>query len=130
MILTEDGVVADESFSVGSWAQATIDVDAVSSAPFASVVVEIDGTVRLWDTVRGGLVGTLWSGTGVASPSPPWYDALTDSVWVATSGTLLRFSLDTERWVERACDLAGRELTSDEWDRLVPGDSAQRPACR
>ncbi|MGB3733451.1 MAG: DUF5719 family protein [Ilumatobacter sp.] len=43
MVLTEEGVVADESFTVGSWTQTTIDVDALTSAPFASVVVEIEG---------------------------------------------------------------------------------------
>lgn len=43
MVLTEEGVVADESFSVGSWAQRTIDVTSLTSAPFASVVVEIEG---------------------------------------------------------------------------------------
>lgn len=43
MVLTEDGVAADESFTVGSWTQTTIDVDAFTSAPFASVVVEIEG---------------------------------------------------------------------------------------
>lgn len=34
------------------------------------------------------------------------------------------------RWVEQVCDLAGRELTRDEWERLVPGDESHRPACR
>ena len=36
MVLTEEGVVADESFSVDSWSQTTIDVDTFTSAPFAS----------------------------------------------------------------------------------------------
>lgn len=43
MVMTDAGVVADESFTVGSWSQTTIDVDAFSSAEFASVVVEIEG---------------------------------------------------------------------------------------
>ena len=43
MVLTEDGVVADESFDVGPWTQTTIDVGDLTSAPFASVVVEIEG---------------------------------------------------------------------------------------
>ncbi len=43
-VLTENGVVADESFTVDSWSQATLDVDArVDDAPFASVVVEVEG---------------------------------------------------------------------------------------
>lgn len=93
------------------------------------VVVETDGTVRLWESERAALAGTLWNGTCRASPSPPWYDASTDSVWVATSGTPLEFSLDPRRRAERACGLAGRELTWSEWERAVPGDSPQRAAC-
>ena len=94
------------------------------------VVVEIDGSVRLWDVQRGEPIGTLWTGTGTAPPSPPWYDPSRDSVWVATSGMVLQFSLDPERWADRACALVSRELTPEEWDRLVPGDEPRRPACR
>ena len=42
-ILTPDGVGASESIAVEPWARTTIDVDAFVTAPFASVVVEIDG---------------------------------------------------------------------------------------
>jgi DNA-binding SARP family transcriptional activator/tRNA A-37 threonylcarbamoyl transferase component Bud32/DNA-binding beta-propeller fold protein YncE len=110
------------------------EVGAIRSLGFARegavlVVIETDGTVRLWDVSRNELIGTLWTGTGTASPSPPWYDAATDTVWVATSGTIMQFSLDPERWAARACELVSRELTPEEWDRLVPGDVPQRPAC-
>ncbi|MFK7917221.1 MAG: DUF5719 family protein [Ilumatobacter sp.] len=43
IVLTEQGVVADAAFTVSSWSQTTIDVDAFSSEEFASVVVEIEG---------------------------------------------------------------------------------------
>ena len=42
-ILTPDGVGAEESLVVEPWSRTTIDVDAFVTAPFASVVVEIDG---------------------------------------------------------------------------------------
>jgi WD40 repeat protein len=93
------------------------------------VLVESDGTVTLWDSVRSELVGTLWSGDGTVPSSLPWYDATTDSVWVATSGTILQFSLDPERWADRLCTLVGRELTPQEWDRYVPGDAPHRDVC-
>jgi WD40 repeat protein len=114
--------------------QRVTEVGAVVSVGFARdgmllVVVEADGTVRLWDSETAELVGTLWTGNGSAPPSPPWYDESTDTVWVATSGKILQFSLDPDRWVERACALVSRELTPDEWDRLVPGDTPQRSAC-
>jgi serine/threonine protein kinase/DNA-binding SARP family transcriptional activator/WD40 repeat protein len=114
--------------------QPVTDVGAVASLGFARdgtvlVAVELDGTVRLWDTVRGELIGALWNGNGTAPSSPPWYDESTDTVWVATSSKILQFSLEPSRWVERACALVRRELTADEWERLVPGRVPQRPAC-
>jgi len=42
-ILTPDGVGASETLTVEPWSRSTIDVDAFVTAPFASVVVEIDG---------------------------------------------------------------------------------------
>lgn len=42
-ILTPDGVGASESLVVEPWSLTSIDVDAFVTAPFASVVVEIDG---------------------------------------------------------------------------------------
>jgi len=42
-ILTPDGVGASDSLVVEPWSRTSIDVDAFVTAPFASVVVEIDG---------------------------------------------------------------------------------------
>jgi hypothetical protein len=42
-ILTPDGVGASDSLVVEPWSRTTIDVDAFVTAPYASVVVEIDG---------------------------------------------------------------------------------------
>ena len=89
------------------------------------VVVEADGTVRLWDTERAEGVGILWNGNGTAPSSPPWYDEATDTIWVATSGKVLQFSLDSERWIERVCELVSRELTA--W-RVGSSRARRRPA--
>ena len=93
------------------------------------VIVERDGSVRLWDTVRSELVGTLWSGDGTVTPSTPWYDSATDSVWVATSGTIGQLPRDPDRWADRICTLVGRELTPDARARLVPGDAEPQHVC-
>jgi hypothetical protein len=42
-VLTADGVAADQAFVVEPWSRTTVDVDAFTTAPFASVVVEIEG---------------------------------------------------------------------------------------
>ncbi len=42
-ILTGDGVAAGDDLTVEPWSRTTIDIDAFVTAPFASVVVELDG---------------------------------------------------------------------------------------
>lgn len=92
-------------------------------------IVAQDGSVRLWDLERGEAAGLVWSGSGAANDGLSWYDDETDSIWVATSGQLLRFSLDPERWIERACEIVGRDFTEEEWDRYVPGDEPLAQQC-
>jgi hypothetical protein len=91
--------------------------------------VDAAGTVRLWDASTGASMGPLWAGNGAALDSPPHYDADSDTIWVATSGLLLQLPLDRERWIARACDLVGRELTLEEWEANVPGDEPRRSVC-
>jgi hypothetical protein len=93
------------------------------------VITAADGTVRLWDLERNAPAGLVWDGTGSVFSSPSWYDPDADSVWVATSGLLMEVPLDPQRWIEQACDLVGRDLTEDEWERWIPGDDPPRSAC-
>ena len=78
-----------------------------------------------------GLVGAglVWDGDGASTSNGPWYDEENDSVWVVTSGQVIEVPLDPAAWIEQACITAGRELTPDEWERLVPGDEPQASAC-
>ncbi len=85
------------------------------------VVVGFDGTVRLWDPETSTVAGLLWNGSGSRVAPSPWYDSTSESLWVSSSGLILNISLDPERWVERACEIAGRDLTQNEWDQFVPG---------
>jgi hypothetical protein len=87
-----------------------------------------DGTVRLWDVEGAAFAGEIWDGDGTALGNP-WYDEANESVWVATSGLVVRLPVTPERWIERACELVGRDLTEDEWREYVPGDAPQQPAC-
>ena len=88
-----------------------------------------DGTVRLWDVEREEYAGLVWNGSGAGRGSPSWYDEATETIWVASSGKYLQIPLNPERWVERACEIVGRDLTQDEWDRFVPGNDPVRSAC-
>jgi hypothetical protein len=43
---------------------------------------------------------------------------------------LLRIPLDPERRIDLSCQIAGRELTQDEWNWLVPGNEERRYVLR
>ena len=93
------------------------------------VITGFDGTVRLWDLERSEPAGLVWDGSGASPSSPSWYDESTDSIWVFTSGQLIEVPLDPARWIQRACEIVGRDLTVEEWNRYVPGDDAPQSAC-
>jgi hypothetical protein len=74
MVLTEDGVAADEAFTVGSWSQTRIDVDAFTSAAFASVVVEIEGGTGFVEQLAQHPLGNS-AGACSNDTSATWYVA-------------------------------------------------------
>jgi WD40 repeat protein len=93
------------------------------------VVGRRDGTFQLWDVDRRQLVGVIHDADANTLGTPS-YDEANDSVWLAVPGQAIRIPLDPAVWVERACDVVGRDLTAQEWDEFVPGDVARTPACR
>ena len=109
-------------------------VDRVVNLGFARdgellAIVQTDGTVRLWDVEQETFAGLIWDGAGALEGEPPWYDETTGSLWIYSSAKVINIPLSPERWVTRACEIVGRDLTQDEWDRLVPGDEPRQSAC-
>ncbi len=49
-------------------------------------------------------------------------------VVLSEDGSGRRYPLDPARWLARACDVAGRDLTQVEWDRYLPGRPYE-PVC-
>ena len=47
---------------------------------------------------------------------------------VYENGREIRWTFDPAAWAQRACDVAGRTLTQDEWNRFLPG-LPYDPAC-
>ena len=92
------------------------------------VAIGSDGAVRILDVATGVTSPILWTGSGVPF-QVPWYDETSDSVWVASTDRLAQLPLGRDAWRERACQRVGRDLTEDEWERLVPGDSPRIPLC-
>ena len=81
-----------------------------------------DGRLRLWDVATHRLVGRPLIGHVDYAPS---VERVSDDVVVtggANDGLVIEWSLDPQVWIERACALAGRNLTHDEWDVYIGGE--------
>jgi WD40 repeat protein len=80
-----------------------------------------DGTVSLWDVTRGERVGRVTPG----NPNTlvvAWFADHGHSIIAADeSGGIWQFDTRPDQWQRHACHVAGRNLTQDEWDELIPG---------
>lgn len=83
-----------------------------------------DGLIALFDTRRGLLRATM-PASADARAAYTYLLSTSRSAVAALSGGApgRRYSLDPERWLEHACDVAGRDLTRDEWASYLPGRS-------
>ncbi|MFO7778127.1 MAG: BTAD domain-containing putative transcriptional regulator [Nitriliruptoraceae bacterium] len=93
-----------------------------------AVVGTRDGVYRLWDLEERRAIAVLYRGSS-ASLGPPGIEEDGRHAWLSTPGRAIRVPIDPEAWIERACEVVGRELTGAEWAEHVPGDVAREPAC-
>ncbi len=93
------------------------------------VLAMFDGTVRLYDVEERNVPTIVYNGSGAFTSQPGWYDAESETMWIHSDGKILQIPVSPERWIEKACGLVSRQLTQDEWDRLVPGDEPLRSVC-
>jgi DNA-binding SARP family transcriptional activator/WD40 repeat protein/energy-coupling factor transporter ATP-binding protein EcfA2 len=81
-----------------------------------------DGGVSLWDAATLDLLGTVFPphrGQPVAAAAQFIGD--THDVAIASyDGKVYRWDTDRERALEFACQMAGRDLTEDEWAQFLP----------
>jgi hypothetical protein len=85
LVLDDSGVVAEQPFTVGSWSQTRLDVDAISDAAFTSVIVEIEGGTGFVEQVARHPLGD-----SVAACSTE-----TSSAWYVADGFTLENSVET-----------------------------------
>jgi DNA-binding SARP family transcriptional activator/WD40 repeat protein len=86
-----------------------------------------DGGVSLWDAATLDLLGTVFPphrGRPVAAGAQFIGD--THDVAIASyDGTVYRWDTDVERALDFACQMAGRDLTEDEWAQFLPAQPYQ-----
>jgi WD40 repeat protein len=85
------------------------------------------GAVQLWDLPSGRPILTLLAAGG--APVQLAFEARGDAlVTLADDGTGTLWDVRHKSWEQRACDIAGRPLTAQEWRDALPG-LTYSPAC-
>ena len=70
-----------------------------------------------------GIPGSADGRTGQTHIFPP----VGNEIVVSTEdGPGRRYPMDTDAWVDHACDVAGRDLTEAEWNRFLPNQAYRR----
>jgi WD40 repeat protein len=84
-------------------------------------------SASLWDVATGARIGsTFTAGNGRA-----WIDLSPDGrrlLLTHADGRGALYDVDPESWKDRACAIANRTLTPDEWEKFLPGRPYE-PAC-
>jgi WD40 repeat protein len=92
-----------------------------------------DHNVIVYDVTSGTRIGTP---IAIPDNESNWMDLSLDGRWLATGGEAAAgqhatqiWNLDPQAWITAACQLAGRNLTRDEWDANIGSLTAYRPTC-
>jgi WD40 repeat protein len=86
-----------------------------------------DGAVSLWDAATLDLLGTVHpphQGKAVAA-EPQFIGDTHDVVIASYDGRVYRWETDVERALDFACQMAGRDLTKEEWAQFLPAQPNQ-----
>ena len=81
-----------------------------------------DGGVSLWDATTLDLLGTVYPPhKGEAVPAGAQFIGDSHDVAIASyDGRVYRWETDLDRSIDFACQMAGRNLTEDEWEEFLP----------
>jgi WD40 repeat protein/DNA-binding SARP family transcriptional activator len=86
------------------------------------------GSAELWDAASEKQLGALSSGL-TPKPAAAAFDPTGHTLVTAfEDGTVLLWAVDPTSWPRRACALAGRRLTKQEWSDFLPG-RPYKPSC-
>jgi WD40 repeat protein len=85
------------------------------------VLATVDGEAILWDVASHKQIGTTLP---TQSPGPHALAFLPGGgqlVAASASGSVLVWDVEPAAWRTRACTIAGRTLTRQEWEEFLPG---------
>ena len=86
-----------------------------------------DGGVSLWDASTLDLLGTVYPPhRGEPVPAGAQFIGDTHDVAIASyDGRVYRWETDLDRAIDFACQMAGRNLTEEEWEEFLPAQPYQ-----
>ena len=119
--LGKDGVtLGTPAHELSTWA--------VAFRPDGEMIASADNTIVLWDTHTLDRVGSFKAALeGVrALAFSPDGKALASGDY---QGKVMLWNVDLQTWQHRACELANRNLTEDEWRRYLGDRGAYRTTC-
>ena len=97
--------------------------DTVDLSPDGSIAVGADtaGNVLLWDVPARSTIGDAFPGPAVGRPAAASFTPDGRSVVVISdTGAGWVWDVDPSDWLARACQVAGRSLTPQEWQEFLP----------
>jgi WD40 repeat protein len=103
-----------------SWGQAAFAHD---GSQYAVVQAE---RIRLWDGRTGEYQASLPLPTRAGTFSISYHLDSTGLVITSTDGRIWTTDTRIDRWVERACAIAGRNLSHEEWEQFFPNRPYER----
>jgi WD40 repeat protein len=95
----------------------------VDMSPGGSTVVGADSTghVLLWDVTTGTVIaGPLPGPSSQEAVAASFTSQGRNVVVVSATGSAWRWDVDPSDWETRACQVAGRSLTQQEWQQFLP----------
>jgi WD40 repeat protein len=99
----------------------------IAVSPDGNLVVSgLDRSLTLWDMETRQPIGTIPAGGGTFDDL---FFSSADSLFSVSQATVIRWDLRVSAWTRRGCQIAGRNLTEEEWKLFMGDDVVYQRTC-